>query len=745
MAIKRFDKTEQLAVGVGTAALTLTTATTGNRTYAAAGAEEGDQFWARIQHETLPAEWEICLVTVVGETIVRSTPVQSSTGAAVAFSAGNKIVSDGVPFIRIPTADGGAAVAFNGLGASDFIKVWSVADQAWKNYPATGVGDRPGYATATTADGQVLISSGPMVSPIGRLKRVADDGAGYFKCQSVKKHGLVTGDLVVVSADGWHGVTHREHPVNSPWEATEVDEEIEIEVGSWEIEVIDPYWFKVPVAYVANSVFEQGQFWKADAVLIDAAPIYADLKDRVSDAGGGTIQLPAGHIWAEGPFHALEGVNVRGAGKNATFFVQGDRNDVHFWSHTGEGGFTFSDVTLCCRRHRQDLTKGLHAWRIGSGTTISRHIEIVRCRIEAPPGYAVGFQADGAFTDCNIDIEANVGETDILDGKNRSEEEENQRNRVSVKFKHHGLWKIGTNFAAFELPADPFSTISGSSIVTVSHPGNGFSPEIVVTLPNAGSGNGIDLTGSWTIKGKTTNGYTIDVSPQVANATSSFGGTGKLEQAAQFSKGDAAADFRGEGWIVGVIEGEGDGRGKTMVRHRNIKASGYNAGSSFGDSGSIKIKNTGPSKLNAIGVTIGGKGVNLPSVIGSGFAQLLNFQSVSQGNSVGLVQAVDCNVAGAMRGKDNSIGTLKAWECGIGFGAYGGTTTDIDYLEDDAFYAEAGSNVVVITREEPHGRTTGDLATINNSEAEYGVDPDGTNMPITVINDYSFSIVVSSN
>lgn len=135
MAIKRFDKTEQLAVGVGAAALTFTTATTGNRTYAAAGAEEGDQFWARIEHETLPAEWEICLATIVGGTITRATPVSSSTGAAVSFSAGNKIVSDGVPFIRIPTADGDAEVAAGDLTSADFVKVWSDADQAWKNLP----------------------------------------------------------------------------------------------------------------------------------------------------------------------------------------------------------------------------------------------------------------------------------------------------------------------------------------------------------------------------------------------------------------------------------------------------------------------------------------------------------------------------------------------------------------------------------------------------------------------------------
>lgn len=131
MPIKRFDKTEQLAVGVGTAALTFTTATSGNRTYAAAGAQEGDQFWARIQHERLAAEWEICLVTIVGGTIVRSTPEASGTGAAVAFSAGNKIVSDGVPFRRMPTADNDALAGAD-TAADDLFPVWDASAKAWK-------------------------------------------------------------------------------------------------------------------------------------------------------------------------------------------------------------------------------------------------------------------------------------------------------------------------------------------------------------------------------------------------------------------------------------------------------------------------------------------------------------------------------------------------------------------------------------------------------------------------------------
>lgn len=589
-----------------------------------------------------------------------------------------------------------------------------------------GVGERPGYATATTFDGEVLVSSGPMVSPIGRLKKAADDGTGRIKLQSQKKHGLADGDEVVVSADGWHGVTHREHPAN----------------GTWEIVVVDPYWFVlVDSTWVADSVFGQGQFWRSDAVLIDARPIYVDLKDRVKDAGGGTIRFPGGHIWCDGKMLIEEDVNLEGVDDNVTFFVQADGQDDHFFQHAAEGNFKFTRATLCCRRHRQDLTKGLSGLRLGADGVIQRNIT-VDITIEAPAGYAVGAQSSGAFQNCKFNIRGKFGDSDIFDPKNRMDA--NTANEISGEAEHYGLYRIGTNFASETLPTNPFTTVNGSSIVTVSSPGNGYSPEIVVTLPNGGTFNGIDFAGSWEIVGKVSNGYTIDVSPQVANASSTVGGTGKLEQAAQFSKGDAAFDIRGEGWKVGTLRVKGDGRGRTAERIRpgDEDASNGTGGVDM-DGGTLYVENTGPSRTNANGLTCGGRGVNMPSVFGKNLNQLVNFQTTAEGCSIALVQARDCNIAVAMRGNDNSVGTANAKDCGFGAAFFGGTTVDQDYLEEDAFEATEGSNVVKVKRID-HGKTTGALATINNSEAWFGVDPDGASQYITFIDEDHFSIVVSS-
>src|SRR5262249_19942406 len=148
-------------VGVGTAALTFTTATSGNRTYVAAGAEEGDQFWARIQHQTIPTEWEICLATVVGGTIVRSAPTSSSTGAAVAFSTGNKIVSDGVLFAGIPRADG-EEIAEPDVAADDVLQVFDVSAQKWKPLLFGAIGglyEAAGEAQAAAAAAVAAVSA----------------------------------------------------------------------------------------------------------------------------------------------------------------------------------------------------------------------------------------------------------------------------------------------------------------------------------------------------------------------------------------------------------------------------------------------------------------------------------------------------------------------------------------------------------------------------------------------------------
>jgi len=125
MAHKKYDGVQQLATGTGAGALTLGAATQAYyRTMQAAGVSNGDTLTCRIQHETLPAEWEEVLVTYSAGTITRTydTNASSATGSLISFGAGNKIVSN---VIRAGDAvvldnNGDAAVTAN-MSAANFV------------------------------------------------------------------------------------------------------------------------------------------------------------------------------------------------------------------------------------------------------------------------------------------------------------------------------------------------------------------------------------------------------------------------------------------------------------------------------------------------------------------------------------------------------------------------------------------------------------------------------------------------
>jgi len=96
MAHRKLDSVQQLATGTGTGALTLGAATAANyRTMQAAGMTNGDTMFARIQHETILAEWEEVMVTYNAGAITRTfdANAKSATGAGINFSTGNKIVT----------------------------------------------------------------------------------------------------------------------------------------------------------------------------------------------------------------------------------------------------------------------------------------------------------------------------------------------------------------------------------------------------------------------------------------------------------------------------------------------------------------------------------------------------------------------------------------------------------------------------------------------------------------------------
>jgi hypothetical protein len=106
MAHKTFDLAQQLTTSTGTGALTLGAVPSGRIGFADQGAVAADTFWGCIQHETAD-EVEVTLCTVVGDgTITRAaTPLISTTGAKIAFSAGSKTISCVAPASKSVTAN----------------------------------------------------------------------------------------------------------------------------------------------------------------------------------------------------------------------------------------------------------------------------------------------------------------------------------------------------------------------------------------------------------------------------------------------------------------------------------------------------------------------------------------------------------------------------------------------------------------------------------------------------------------
>jgi hypothetical protein len=92
MAHKILDRVQETTTSTGAGALTLAGGTTRMLSFSAAGLAPGDTFWGLIEHASA-IEWEIALCTYNGATITRAAPLKSSTGAAVAFSAGTKTIS----------------------------------------------------------------------------------------------------------------------------------------------------------------------------------------------------------------------------------------------------------------------------------------------------------------------------------------------------------------------------------------------------------------------------------------------------------------------------------------------------------------------------------------------------------------------------------------------------------------------------------------------------------------------------
>ena len=158
MAHKTFDLAQQLTTSTGTGALTLGAVPSGRIDFASQGAVATDTFWGCIQHQTAN-EVEVTLCTIVGDgTITRAaTPLISTTGAKISFSAGTKIISCVSPASKSVTADANGTFIFPlpvaAAGVREVVvPVTIVAGVVALNLNAGGVFTLPVNANITSID-----------------------------------------------------------------------------------------------------------------------------------------------------------------------------------------------------------------------------------------------------------------------------------------------------------------------------------------------------------------------------------------------------------------------------------------------------------------------------------------------------------------------------------------------------------------------------------------------------------------
>ncbi|MCF8533051.1 MAG: hypothetical protein K9G48_08615 [Reyranella sp.] len=116
MTHRILDRVQETTISNGPGPLTLAGPVSKMLGFSAAGLSDGDTFWGLIEHATA-AEWEIALCTFASAgagSITRAAPLKSSTGSAVSFSSGTKVISLIAPASKTPVVDADGNYTFQG-------------------------------------------------------------------------------------------------------------------------------------------------------------------------------------------------------------------------------------------------------------------------------------------------------------------------------------------------------------------------------------------------------------------------------------------------------------------------------------------------------------------------------------------------------------------------------------------------------------------------------------------------------
>ena len=521
----------------------------------------------------------------------------------------------------------------------------------------TADGIPPGCAVSTSVAGVTQVSS-PILSPYLRIAEVGTDGSGQVTIKTYGAHGLQNGDLVSTCLGGYDGTTWRAHPGN---------------VTSAAVAYIDANRVSlVGTVAVANSAFWHGLMWRAADNTTGYAATLNTLSLALEEAGGGIIEFPAGYIGLETQLWFRNNVIFVGQGKNATNFVSIDGNETHVLREYGMRNHGGRGFTVWGMRQRKNVFGARQAIRAGANGLQTLNFCLSDVGVKGSAGYGIAYQDDALYTNCELDVEVNESDSDCFDIKNR--QNTNSGNKInSFRGSNFSLLWIGVDGPTHNFNANPFTTVLGSSIVTVAWTAEVapypdvqayYGPNNRVTFPNAGILNGINMAGTFTIIDRVVGGYRVETG-QTATLSSTGGGSGLLEQPALIAQGDAAIDLRGEGWSCTDIRFESFMFTLCGPRFRGgavYPGNPQGLGAGLSNMTSVHTTNTSEFRTNSIGVGLTAWQCNVPSFVGRNLQEGVFFGTTSRDNIVASAQAVDCDAGAVFRGERNRINSLTAYD-----------------------------------------------------------------------------------
>jgi hypothetical protein len=589
-----------------------------------------------------------------------------------------------------------------------------------------------GSAIVHAANGETFETGVIITDSARRIRNIYQTpAASTVTVEFFDEHDYQDGDTVSVRPGGWDSISLLRHCA----------------FGEWEVSIVSPTTLVLNGSTWSASKFLHGYTFLEDD-LIDAAPVLIEANSWAASRGGGFISLPAGFIFVLSGDDTVSSVtaisfpsNIEwcGKGENATCIATGDYLNRFLLQVVDSSNVTIRDLTTFGNRQAQ-ANGGYHSVRVGNETDDNENITFMDMSILGSPGYGSGWQGDRSMRNCRmIRVKIIECDSDGTDWKNRNSN--NEGNTFdTITFKYCGLFEIGTDFAAVTtLGADPIATVSGSSIVTITQNPR---PNGGVTISDALEVAGITLQGSYRVVDRPTGTtYTID-SGQVANATTTGGGSNVKVRAPAISAGDAYCDLRGHVLLSNIY------CFMDFWSTNGIDAQTGTAGESNGEGAfesvfsNIQVKHLGEYwNGGTAGMTVGGEDLRVEGIVVDG----------TDSGVYALERSRRCTIRGTVKnaargfrvqGEIIDLTSCLAFRCSTAGFIIGGTTLNGNDLLDANPFTTTSASATVSVRHVLHGFATSQSVTFAGATTFNGVTISGA-YTVTVVDGDNYTITAS--